>query len=102
MSNAGNNDSYKAPLLSCDDPKEVVPDEYQVFLHQGYLLDDHKALVGDAVDFDSATRIFMNETASHGLINRAHFDKDALTAVRADVGVDLVECDTWSYLPVEI
>lgn len=89
-------------MLSCSDPKEVVPDEYQVFLHQGYSLDDHKAFVGDAVDFDSATRIFMNETSTHGLIYRAHFDKDALTAVRTDIGVDLVECDVWAYPPDEI
>ena len=101
MPNAGNNDSYKAPMLSCDH-KEVVPDEYAVFLHRDYSLDDHKAFVGDAVDFDSTARIFLNETATHGLTYFAHFDKHALAAVRANIGVDLVECDSWAYSPEDI
>lgn len=97
MSNTGNADSYTAPMLGCDHPKEVIPDEYQVFLHKGYSLDHHMAVVGEAVDFDSATRIFMNETATHGLLHRARLDKDALAAVRADIGVYLVNCEARAY-----
>lgn len=94
MPDANNNNSYTAPILSCDDPKEVVPDDYQVFLHKGYSLDQHKAFVCKStdVDFDSAIERIFNETASHGLIYYAILDEDALAAVRSDIGVDLVIC----------
>nr|POE63504.1 hypothetical protein CFP56_04407 [Quercus suber] len=93
MSNTGNNDSYTAPMLGRDDPKEVIPDDYQVFLHIGYSLDHHKRFVGEAVNFDSAIRSVLNETATHGLLYRAHLDQAAVAAVRADIGVDLLNCD---------
>jgi hypothetical protein len=94
MSNAGKSGSYEAPILGCDEPEEdVVKDSYQVFLHKGYSLGQHKMTVGSAVDLATAIRNILNETASHGLYYDATLDENALAAVRADIGVDLVICD---------
>jgi hypothetical protein len=53
--------------------------------------------VGSAVDLDTAIRNILNETASHGLYYDATLDKNALAAVRADMGVDLVICDVCAH-----
>jgi hypothetical protein len=98
MSSAGNNASYKAPLFGCDIPKEsLIKDDYQVFLHKGYSLDEHKRLVGNAVDFNSAIQRVDNETKYHGVLYTATLNQDALAAVRAEFGVDFVVCEGLLY-----
>lgn len=96
-SSAGNNGSYTAPMDGCDDAEDVVPDEYKVFLHKGFSLDSHKAFASEAVDLNLAIRSILNETVTYGLHNHAHLGKDALAAVRDDIGVDLVLCDAHAH-----
>lgn len=83
---------YEAPLHACDNPEEVVPQKYTVFLHAGYSLEQHKQTVGDAVDFESAIRHIFPETSRHGLYYDGTLNDSELAAVRADLGVDMVEC----------
>jgi hypothetical protein len=88
--------SYTAPITGCDGtPEDIVEDSYRIYLHRGYSIEQHKTLVIEGgVDWDSCFgRVQLNETLSHGLVYRGTFDKDALAIVRADIGVDLVNCD---------
>ena len=93
-----NDSSYIAPMIGCDRPKkDIVEDKFRVFLHQGCSLVQHKTFVGNAVDFDSALEHVFNDTANHGLSYGGTLSKDALAAVRADIGVDLVTCAGRAY-----
>jgi hypothetical protein len=87
---------YTAPLRGCDGPLDLIKDSYTVFLHRTYALDQHKTfLVEHGVDWDTAfDEIVSSENESHGIIYGAILDDDALAAVRADIGVDLILCDT--------
>jgi hypothetical protein len=91
------NQPYKAPLHLCD-LKSRVPDSYVVFLHFGYGLETHQRVVGNGVDWDDAIQFVFEETKNHGLYYSAKLDKEGLTAVRADIGVDMVECDLYAEL----
>ena len=83
---------YEAPLHLCDSPTRL-PHKYIVFLHLGYLLEQHKQAVGDRADLDSAITYIFPETASYGLYYSAELHNASLAAVRADIGVDMVECN---------
>lgn len=85
---------YEAPLHGCDNSyNDVVPQSYNVFLHQGYSLGDHKQTVIGTVDLDTTIEIVFPETARHGLYYSSELDDNALAAVRADMGVEMVECN---------
>ena len=83
---------YQAPLQG-DDLPGVVPQSYVIFLHKDYSLEDHKAKLTDSVDLDKAIEFVFPETSRHGLYYTATLDDDALESVRADEGVDMVECN---------
>ena len=86
--------SYQAPVL-CEAPEpDIIPESYSVFLHSGYSLDQHKATIGDKTNLAVAISTIFNDTPSAGeLLYMAELDDTSLAAVRADVGVDLVECN---------
>lgn len=75
-----------------------MPDSYFIFLHFGYVLETHKRVVGNGVDWVAAVRFVSEETKNHGLYYSAELDEEGLTAVRADIGVDMVECDLYAEL----
>lgn len=81
---------YQAPLHLCDSPARI-PHEYIVFLRLGYTLKEHKLIIGEGADLDSI--IIFPEEGMHPLYYAATLQNASLTAVRADVGVDLVECN---------
>ena len=84
---------YQAPIYGCDGPeKDRVPHKYAVFLHHGCSLEQHKRAVGEGADLDSAIKFVFPETPWYGLYYSAELDDSALSAVRADLVVDMVEC----------
>lgn len=87
----------EAPLRLCDDPMRV-PNEYFVFLQSGYSLEHHKQAVGNGTDLGSAITHVFPETESHGLYYCAELHDASLVAVRADFGVDMVECNLEAFL----
>ena len=85
--------SHEAPVHNCDLPeKDRVPNNYVVFLHPGYSLDQHKQAVGHEANLHSAIEYVFEETPIHGLYYSAELDIASLAAVRADSGVYMVEC----------
>lgn len=94
---------YQAPMIACDVPtEEIVHQSYIVFLHQGCSLEQHKRAVAEGADLDSAIISVFPETDYHGLYYRAKLDDDALATVRADVVVDMVECNRKVHLVAPI
>lgn len=88
--------AYKAPLHLCNNPMRRL-NEYIVFLHQGYSLEQHKQAVGNGTDFDSALVHIIPERKMHGLYYSADLDAASLTSVRADIGGDMVECEVQGF-----
>ena len=83
---------YQAPLR-CDGPSEDLdPEWYFVYLHHGCSLEKHKRAVGEGVDFDSTIEIVFPEDEGLGLCYSAKLNDTALGAVRADLVVDMLEC----------
>lgn len=80
---------YQAPLLNCDDPLRD-PDYYMVCLMPGYTLEQHKQTVSE-VDFDSVIEFVFS--IPQQVIYSAKLEDETLDAIRADIRVDLVECD---------
>ena len=75
-----------------------MPDSYFVRLHFGYDLETHKKVVGNGVDWNDAVKSVAEENERHGVYYIAELDEEDLTAVRADIGVDMVECDLYAEL----
>jgi hypothetical protein len=87
---------YQAPLTKCDQPR-VVEGSYWVFLHQGCSLEAHKLTIQEEHAGPRPPTIdhTFPETKLHGLYYLAVGVDDVwLNAVRGDVGVRLVECDS--------
>lgn len=55
--------------------------------------------VGNSVDWENAVKLVFEETDLYGLYYSAKLDDDDLMAVRADIGVDMVECNLYAQLP---
>lgn len=73
---------------------DINPGSYCVFLHQGCSLEKHKLAVGEEADIESKIRHIFPETRNHGLYYCAdNVDDVTLDAVRADIIVDMIECD---------
>lgn len=88
---------YKAPMHACDLPdEEIVYNSYIVFLHRGYSLDQHSQAIG--FDVESLIEHRFPETKRHGVYYGATLNKDVLAIVRADTGVDMVECNVKVHL----
>jgi hypothetical protein len=95
----------EAPLRLCDDLTKVIPDHYTVYLHYDHSMEEHKQTVGNATDLDTAMDDMFpasvdSETAMilRGTDYFAKLDDTGLAAVRADLGVDLVECEPRIFL----
>lgn len=87
---------WTAPLECNGGPDPKLPDRYNVFLHHGYGLAQHKDTVRGLVDLEQAIDLVV--PASGGgrifeLFYSAHLNETALAAVRADLGVDWVSCE---------
>lgn len=85
-------DPYSAPLRSCDS-KTRVPHEYIIFLDQDYSLEEHKQAIGEMIDLDSTIISIFPREEDRGLSYYGTLYNDSVAAVRADIGVDLVECN---------
>jgi hypothetical protein len=75
---------YEAPLYQYGDIDDAPPD-YEVLLHPGYSMAEHKRFVGADV-LQSQIRGESSEIKAYS----AEFDEAVLQRVRADVGVDEV------------
>ena len=73
---------YQAPLRQYS--VEVVPNNYEVVLHPGYSMEEHKRFVGAELQ----DRITLENPRVPGYF--AELDTATLQAVRADIGVDQV------------
>lgn len=92
--------SYLAPTNACDDETTRVPDEYTVFLRQGYTLEEHQRNVG-SVDWDGALGRVFTDSETQSPYYRITTNETGLAALRADVWVDLVECNI-KILPIDV
>lgn len=91
---------YTAPLHHCSDgaPRNTNV-EYMVYLHRGYGLEQHKHALQGQVDLGQAIRdVWRHGDELWELNYAAKLNETGLAAVRADVGVDLVECSSTGYL----
>lgn len=86
---------YSAPMRLCDAEKRI-PDEYIVYLDRGHTLEDHQRIVGDVVDLQQV--IGTTFPVTNGLFYTAKLQNAALNAVRADVGVEMLECQFESHI----
>ena len=81
---------WEAPFLCHQESR--IPNSYIVFLHTGYSPEQHRHAVGNGTDLDSAIDIVLPGTERHGLRYSADLTDSGLAAVRAESGVDKVEC----------
>ena len=89
---------YEAPIR-CEGPEEdLIPDIYMVYLHFGCSLEQHKSVVGEGADLDSAITHVFPEDEGLGLCYEAKLNDTALVAVRSDLVVDMVECEYEAHL----
>lgn len=84
--------TYQAPMRHCDNPTRVS-NEYEVFLRHGHTMERHKMAIGNTTDLESAITHIVPPRDTHGLFYSAKFDDAGLAAVRADSGVNMVECE---------
>ena len=88
--------SYEAPTVACNIPKGCrSPVNYIIVLAVGYSLEQHKQIF--KIDLDSANTNIRSGPYPDQILYAANFDKYLYDAVRADFGVDLVECNEWLY-----
>lgn len=87
---ANDNDHYQAPLENSNSPA-AVKDSYEVYLKPGYTLEQHKQTVGNSLSKDDIKHVRASPRRDYVLYT-AILRPDTLAAVRADTGVELVEC----------
>ena len=85
-----------APRVNCNVPEEIIlPNSYSIILKSGYSLEQHKQAVGRGADLDAATEDVLDEPLPG--FQTTYFakieDTSLLAAIRADPGVDFIECD---------
>jgi hypothetical protein len=81
--------AYEAPLVNADSPTRIWG-EYAVFLRPDYTLAEHDAAVGRPAN----RLIYDFDSVYPGIVYSAQDVDDAhLTAIRADIGVAVVECN---------
>ena len=79
--------AYQAPLHNIDS-EDRIPETYHVYLQSGYTLDEHKLRLGDELSNED-----IEDVLEMGQITyTAKLSDRSLSAVRADSGVELVEC----------
>jgi len=80
-------------MVSCEYGHNIEGD-YFVFLHQGYSLENHAKTVENEVNLTSKIHRIYPGTPRHGLYYYAQdIDKPALEGIRADIVVDMIECN---------
>ena len=82
--------AHQAPLRPCE-IEDKRPHEYVVTLAPGVSLEEHKERVGNGLP-DVITRVF-DRLHRNNVFNNAKLGAELLDAVRADPGVELVNCD---------
>lgn len=85
-----------APQINCNAPEDILEKgSYSVVLASGYTIARHKQTVGRADDIDAVTENILDHPFPGFQIT--YFariaDQTLLRAIRADPGVDFVECD---------
>ena len=91
MDDSNDKKAYKAPLENCDLPN-AVPDDYVVYLKPGYSLQQHEQTIGSAI-LDGSVKYVYDDILPNQICYNAKFGTDAIAAVRADPGVEMVECN---------
>jgi hypothetical protein len=88
--------NHRAQLRRCDLPEEyLAPDRYIVYLVPGYPLKQHKQLVGDQLPLGFAIEDVLTKSKHAGYAcYTTELNATALEIVRADPGVDYIECDS--------
>ena len=89
---------YQAPLRHCEG--DIVPNSYAVFLVSSVSLEQHKRAVDRGANLDSAISRVHDDTDPDRIFYHAELDNVALAAVRADPGVDFVECNRRAHIAV--
>ena len=85
-----------APQFNCDVPKEnLLRNSYSVILKSGYSFAQHKQAVGRSVELDAVTEEVLDHPFPGFQITyyAKIEDPSLLDSVRADPGVEFVECD---------
>jgi hypothetical protein len=84
--------TYQAPIEACGDAS-VIPDSYVIWLFPDVSMEEHSGAVGRDMRIFRRSQIFDDED---GIVYTVqNLDDDVLNAVRADRGVQLVECDQY-------
>lgn len=82
--------SYRAPLHNCD-YESLVPNSYVIYLTPGHSLEKHSEAVGKDIK-PFVHHVFDMYTEKVVYVGRP-VDGGLLEAIRADEGVELVECE---------
>ena len=77
-----------------------MPNSYAVFLRPGVSLEQHKLAVGHGADLNSAISRVHDNLDPARILYHAKLDEGLLAAVRADSGVDFVECNLRAHIAV--
>jgi hypothetical protein len=80
---------YQAPLRNHDHPGRVPG--YMIYLRQGYSLTTHDAAL--AIPVNPSTRKVIDLSLDHRIMYHTDVDDETLDAIRADPGVEWVECN---------
>jgi len=91
-------DIYRAPLVNGGSSSEKVAGSYIVYLRPGYSFEQHKTTVSGAVDLEQrVAHVWPRDlglTADCVSYCTKDVDDTALAVIRADPGVEMVECDS--------
>ena len=89
-----------APLLNCHGPeKNIVQNSYAIILRSGYSIEQHKLAVGRGPDIDAVTEsLYVPEPGDYFPASQVMYfawieDSSLFDSIRADAGVELIECD---------
>lgn len=84
---------YRAPFRQCDGPMEdLIPDSYVVWLAKGHTLQQHKQVLGGSFDLDSMV-IAVFQCNPGRVCYEVKADDSSISAIRADAGVDYIDCN---------
>ncbi|TVY27984.1 hypothetical protein LHYA1_G003487 [Lachnellula hyalina] len=91
--------TYRAPLHNCD-YESLVPNSYVIYLTPGHSLEQHSEAVGKDMK-PLVHHVFDMYTEKVVYVGRP-VDGSLLEAIRADEGVELVECEDEPQLDDEL
>jgi hypothetical protein len=84
---------YEAPLFNFNSQYPVIPNHYIVILRPGNTMAKHKLAIGASMGpyFNKILNEWAAERYNYSIYNCKHVGDDLLKAIRADLGVELVE-----------